>query len=78
MSEPVRLGWQLTLVNADQLITHPEPYYAHTEAHLEWYLRNYGPAEKYVITRVPDPLRPEARAKIEQMQAEAAQARNTP
>lgn len=72
VSESEHLGWLFTLVGADQMITNPTPHYAHTQADHDWYLRQYGPAEKYVITRVPDRIHPDARAKIERMKAEHA------
>jgi hypothetical protein len=50
------LGWLIALKGWEQMITKPRPHYAHTEAELRWWLENYGPADKYDITRVPDPL----------------------
>jgi hypothetical protein len=59
------MGWSIRIKGADQMATRPRPYYAHTQAELDWYLKQYGPADKYDITRAPDPLSPGERAELE-------------
>jgi len=79
MSEDgVHMGWQIALKGWENMITRPRPYYAHTQAELDWYLKNYGPADKYDITRAPDPLTPDIRADLERRRLEALATENTP
>lgn len=56
------LGWLISVKGWETSATRPKPYYAHTEAERDWYLRNSGKPEIYDVTRVPDPLSPEKRA----------------
>lgn len=60
MSE--HLGWLISVKGWEQMVTHPKPFYAHTEAEKDWYLANSMRPEMYEVTRVPDPYTPEQRA----------------
>lgn len=56
------LGWLISVKGWETMATHPQPFYAHTEAEKDWYLHNSRQPDIYDVTRVPDPLTPEQRA----------------
>lgn len=65
MSEDPVMGWLITIKGADQMVTHPKPYFAKDDAERDWYLHSSGQPDRYDVQPAPDPLTPAHRAAVE-------------